>query len=247
MSQETINWLYNINQWFWIIADVAAVVTGIGSLIYKIREDDDNFWKLIFYIPVIAAFSFLAWHSRQLVIVPDLYGVPYGEAGDILVHNDLRYEKMDVQNGEYVVWQEIAAGNVVKKHTVIKLELGEKGGQRLDGSNTSESVPSDEPDSGESATEQESAAMPIPTFTPIPVATPIPTATPEPSPTSEPIPESISIRRVPEFYSDGIEHWKYSIMDNAGNTYEGYSSMSSGDYFVNLDGSAVYRNEEERC
>lgn len=68
--------------------------------------------------------------------------------------------------------------------------------------------------------------------------------------TSEPVntistPEQISIRDVSEFYSDGIEHRKSTITDNVGESYEGFTFMSAGDFWVEPEGSVVYRNDNQ--
>lgn len=52
-----------------------------------------------------------------------------------------------------------------------------------------------------------------------------------------------SIREITEFYSDGIRHKKDNIIDNIGNSYNGYTYMSaSDDFWVESEGSVVYRN-----
>lgn len=50
---------------------------------------------------------------------------------------------------------------------------------------------------------------------------------------------------VSEFYSDGIEHRKSTITDNIGESYEGFTFMSAGDFFVEPEGSVVYRNDNQ--
>lgn len=57
--------------------------------------------------------------------------------------------------------------------------------------------------------------------------------------------KNTSIREITEFYSDGINHRNNRIMDNIGNSYDGYTFMSAGDMFVELKGSVVYRNNNQ--
>lgn len=79
----------------------------------------------------------------------------------------------------------------------------------------------------------------IPTLSPTVEPTPIPTVEPKVEP------KLVSIRDVSEFYSDGIEHRNYSITDNIGNSYDGYTFMVAGDFWIELEGSVVYRNDNQ--
>lgn len=56
---------------------------------------------------------------------------------------------------------------------------------------------------------------------------------------------NLSIREVKDFYSDGIEHRSSKIIDNIGNSYDGYTFMSAGDFMVAPEGSVVYRNDDQ--
>lgn len=67
----------------------------------------------------------------------------------------------------------------------------------------------------------------------------------EPASTPESIPEQISIRNISEFYSDGIEHRNFTITDNIGESYEGFTFMGAGDFWVEPEGSVVYRNDNQ--
>lgn len=68
---------------------------------------------------------------------------------------------------------------------------------------------------------------------------------PNSTPSSIPTPKQISIRDVSEFYSDGIEHRKSTITDNLGELYEGYTFMVAGNFWVDPEGSVVYRNDNQ--
>lgn len=61
----------------------------------------------------------------------------------------------------------------------------------------------------------------------------------------DPMLNPIPLKDVSEFYSDGIGHSESTITDNTGKEHNGYAYMVAGDFFVELEGSVVYRNDNQ--
>lgn len=121
--------MQRINEFIYIISDQSTILIGIISGVFSVIAAiiDKKHHKLYILGIFVAILLFgCCLYTNTLTVVPNVVGKYYNDACSLLAESGLNYETIETPNNFEVIEQINKPGEIVKRGTLIKLEIENK-------------------------------------------------------------------------------------------------------------------------